>query len=247
MRTYQWPIWALALAFAATTEAQQLQGQQGQQQQGQAQQQASNSVSQSNTSSGAIAGTASNNQGITINGGEVPTTTTLRNVPALGSIGLTTTLTETCMGSAGGQAVIAGFGVGGGKTYVDWECVRRLHARDIRARDPEVAKEILCGSREVWDARERVALATNNQSTACYGPRPRNGPHYAENDEAVIVRTVDSRGSQVDVVSLAEPVAIRTGSKAGTSAKPREKRMAEPAPAESDAYGGCEYDEGYCL
>ena len=71
--------------------------------------------------------------------------------------GLTTTLSETCMGSTSFSVGFAGGAVAGGTTHVDEDCVRRLNAREIRTYgDVEVSKEIMCGNEEVRAAFKRV-------------------------------------------------------------------------------------------
>ena len=61
----------------------------------------------------------------TING-----STTLRNVPSLGTT-LLTTSGDTCMGSTSGSVVMAGFGLAGGSTYVDSDCKRLKNSREL--------------------------------------------------------------------------------------------------------------------
>ena len=56
--------------------------------------------------------------------------TTIRNVPAMGTT-LLTTSNDTCMGSTSGSVVVAGFGIGGGSTYVDTDCRRIKNAREL--------------------------------------------------------------------------------------------------------------------
>jgi hypothetical protein len=77
-------------------------------------------------------------------------TQTLKNVPNVYAPALTTTLTETCMGSSSGGFSIAGFGISGGGTWVDAECVNRLNARDVKALPVPgaalAAKEVLCAN-----------------------------------------------------------------------------------------------------
>jgi len=77
-------------------------------------------------------------------------TQTLKNVPNVYAPALTTTLTETCMGSTSGGVSIAGFGISGGGTWVDVECVNRLNARDVKSLPVPgaalAAKEVLCAN-----------------------------------------------------------------------------------------------------
>jgi hypothetical protein len=70
---------------------------------------------------------------------------------------LTTTFSETCMGSTSMGAGFAGGAVSIGSTWTDEECIRRLSAREIRTfGDVFAAKEIMCGNVEVRQAFKRV-------------------------------------------------------------------------------------------
>lgn len=96
---------------------------------------------------------------------EVSGTQTLKNVPSMGAPGLTTTLTETCMGSSSGGLVVAGFGGSLGSTWTDKECVNRLNAREVRTLGSDgalAAKEIMCSN-------EVVRLAYRHIGKPCYG------------------------------------------------------------------------------
>lgn len=84
-------------------------------------------------------------------------TTTLKMAPAITAPNLSTTLTETCMGSStvGGSGI--GFGVSLGTTWTDTDCVRRLNAREISSYgDKEAAKELMCLNPEVAQAYAAV-------------------------------------------------------------------------------------------
>jgi len=140
---------APATAFAQTQEANAVSG----------------SIAGSESTSGAINSGVS--QGITINYPDVPETQTfkydqsggykLHTTAAAVAPALTTTLTETCMGSASVGVAVTGWGVSGGKTYVDEECVRRLHSRELRAMGFLAASaELMCGNEEVAAAMDRA-------------------------------------------------------------------------------------------
>ena len=119
--------------------------------------------------------TQGNAQNITFNQpAEVATrasgTTTVKMAPAITAPNMTTTLTETCMGSStvGGAGV--GFGVSLGTTWTDVDCVRRLNAREIASfGDKEAAKELLCINPDVAAAYAaagrpcRIAAAPSTQ------------------------------------------------------------------------------------
>ncbi len=70
---------------------------------------------------------------------------------------LTTTLTETCMGSTSFGGGFSGGSFSFGTTWRDHACVRRLDAREIRSYgDIQAAKEIMCDSDLVREAFKRV-------------------------------------------------------------------------------------------
>lgn len=96
------------------------------------------------TSSGASA-QQGNSQAVN-NISNTPADQAIRTAPSVAAPALTTTLTETCMGSASGGVSTMGFGLTLGKTYIDNACVRRLNAREIAQTlgDKDVAKEIMC-------------------------------------------------------------------------------------------------------
>ena len=84
------------------------------------------------TSASSGAATAGNSQ--TINNNQItPSTQTLRTAPQVFAPALTTTLTETCMGSTSLGVSVIGWGATGGTTWNDGECVRRLNARELNS------------------------------------------------------------------------------------------------------------------
>ena len=84
-------------------------------------------------------------------------TQTIKNVPSAYAPALTTTLTETCMGSTSGGVSVAGFGVSAGSTWSDAECINRLNARELRAMgENAAAKEVLCENPAVRAAFQKV-------------------------------------------------------------------------------------------
>jgi hypothetical protein len=93
----------------------------------------------------------------------------VKSVPGIVAPALTTTLTETCMGSTSVGGAVLGFGITVGSTWKDEECVRRLHAREVSALgEKDVAKEVLCGSPIVAAAYAAVGrpckLATSSNT-----------------------------------------------------------------------------------
>jgi hypothetical protein len=70
---------------------------------------------------------------------------------------LTTTLTETCMGSTSVGGGFSGGSFSFGTTWRDVECVNRLNAREIKTfGDIQAAKEIMCSNDTVREAFKRV-------------------------------------------------------------------------------------------
>jgi len=110
-------------------------------------------ASGSGTSAGAGTGTSSaagdpgsspNNTKSTVDYGG---TYTVKTVPNIVAPSLTTTLSDTCMGSASFGLSFTGFGATGGTTMVDQACVRRLDSREFRAMGlNDVALALLCQS-----------------------------------------------------------------------------------------------------
>jgi hypothetical protein len=109
-----------------------------------------------------------------------PKTQTVKTVPTVYAPALTTTLTETCMGSTslGGSGV--GIGVTIGTTWHDQDCVRRLNAREIGQLigDREAARAILCESASVKEAYDRIGRPCPGQPgytpemASVYMPQP---------------------------------------------------------------------------
>ena len=138
----------------------------------------SGSISGSQSQSGAINSGVS--QGITINYPDQPETQTYKQdysgnykidtTAAAVAPALTTTLTETCMGSASVGVAVTGWGVSGGKTYVDEECVRRLHSRELRSMGFLAASaELMCGNEDVAAAMERAGTPCGGLKQAGHG------------------------------------------------------------------------------
>ncbi len=132
------------------------------------------STSTSSSGSGAEAGAANgtNYQGNTT---IKQTSTGVKQhkwVPDASAPGLTTTLTETCMGSSSGGLSISGFGVSGGTTWTDEACVRRLDARELGSQGSKAASlERLCE-----DPKNRAAILRANKrydkTFLCYDDSP---------------------------------------------------------------------------
>jgi hypothetical protein len=83
----------------------------------------------------------------------------VKTVPNIQAPSLTTTLSDTCMGSVSFGLAFTGFGATGGSTMVDQACVRRLDAREFRAMGlNDVALALLCQS----DSNRKAVEATGH-------------------------------------------------------------------------------------
>jgi hypothetical protein len=82
----------------------------------------------------------------------------VRTVPTVYAPALTTTLTETCMGSTTAGGSWLGGGISLGTTWEDKSCKRRLNARELAQTlgDREAARAVLCGDPDIADAYERL-------------------------------------------------------------------------------------------
>jgi hypothetical protein len=99
-------------------------------------------------------------------------------VPAVVAPSLTTTLSETCMGSTSMGVAGAGFGVSFGSTWKDEACVRRLDSRELRSFGSGLApndailfhfaaKERMCADKKIRAAFERVYMMTDRKDALC--------------------------------------------------------------------------------
>ena len=105
-----------------------------------------------NTPFTSTTGVDARNQSQSINNSDLSHAVGMAVAPAL-----TTTFSETCMGSTSAGAGFAGGAVSVGSTWEDESCIRRLDAREVKSMgDAEAAKEILCESAKVRAAFKRV-------------------------------------------------------------------------------------------
>ncbi len=133
-----------------------------------------NNVNNSDSVSGAEAGAANgtNYQGNTTINQSSKGVKQHKWVPDASAPGLTTTLTETCMGSTTGGFSISGLGLSGGTTWTDSACVRRLDARELGSQGAKAASlERMCE-----DPRNRSAILRANKQFGsnflCYADTP---------------------------------------------------------------------------
>ena len=131
-----------------------------------------NATATANTSSSSQQG---NTQGITTTnyGSDLSD-----SVPSVITPSLTTTLSETCMGSTSMGIAGAGFGISFGSTWKDEACVRRLDSRELRSFGVGLApndailfhfaaKERMCADPKIRQAFERVYMMTDRKDALC--------------------------------------------------------------------------------
>ena len=95
----------------------------------------------------------------------------IKTVPDVSAPGLTTTMTETCMGSTSGGVAWLGFGITGGTTWRDGRCANRLDARQMGqfgvqvndARLVHAGVELLCETSSVQRAAARAGVICGPQ------------------------------------------------------------------------------------
>lgn len=106
----------------------------------------------------------------------------VRTTPSIAAPALTTTLSDTCMGSTSFGVSVTGFGLTGGTTQVDQACVRRLDAREFRAMGlTDVALALLCQS----DANRKAVEATGHLCPGTNAPLARrpDAPQYSDDEK----------------------------------------------------------------
>jgi hypothetical protein len=117
-----------------------------------------------------------NAQSITFNS---KTPDSLKTNPTVYAPALTTTLTETCMGSTSGGLSVLGFGGTLGTTWNDSQCVRRLNAREMAQTlgDRDAARALLCQDKDVAEAYRSVGQDCKARTVvATYVGPPPPGP-----------------------------------------------------------------------
>ncbi|SAK72479.1 chemotaxis protein CheA [Caballeronia temeraria] len=148
----------------------------------------------------------------------------VRTTPAIAAPSLTTTLSDTCMGSASFGLSITGFGATGGTTLVDQACVRRLDAREFRAMGlTDVALALLCQS----DANRRAVEATGHLCPGTTKPLAKSG------EDAVLSDDEKYRDPLVRA-RLGLPVTAANNPEVNLKSQD-EAKQAQPAPAKQVA------------
>lgn len=156
---------------------------------------------------------------------------TVKSAPPVVAPSLTSTFSDTCMGSASFGLSFVGFGATGGTTMVDEACVRRLDSREFRAMGlNDVALALLCQS-----AANRAAVEATGR--ACPSAA-------AKGDTASVASTITlSKAADRSTVAPVEkqiekqvaPIAVTEAPQvsqpinvANTDAKPMEVLSTEP-------------------
>lgn len=114
-----------------------------------------------------------------------------KSVPGVIAPSLTTTLSETCMGSTSMGVAGAGFGVSFGSTWKDDACVRRLDSRELRSFGAGLApndailfhfaaKERMCADPKIRAAFERVYSMTDRKDALCQATADDHAKQAAE-------------------------------------------------------------------
>ncbi|HEM7909022.1 TPA: chemotaxis protein CheA, partial [Burkholderia multivorans] len=159
-------------------------------------------------------------------------TQTIKTNPAIQAPGLTTTLSDTCMGSVSVGVSFPGFGATGGTTLVDQACVRRLDAREFRAMGlTDVALALLCQS----DANRRAVEATGHLCPGTTAPLARS--NVAPSAEATVADDIKYRDPLVRTrlglppLDAAVPAAAATRPIATSAVQSAPLSMPMPAPA----------------
>ncbi|WP_250514926.1 hypothetical protein [Caballeronia sp. INDeC2] len=148
----------------------------------------------------------------------------VRTTPSIAAPALTTTLSDTCMGSASFGLSITGFGATGGTTLVDQACVRRLDAREFRAMGlTDVALALLCQS----DANRRAVEATGHLCPGTTTPLAKSGADAVLSDD-------EKYRDPLVRARLGLPVTAANNPEVNLKSQDDAKRM-QPAPAKQVA------------
>ncbi|WP_244197931.1 hypothetical protein [Caballeronia ptereochthonis] len=157
----------------------------------------------------------------------------VRTTPAIAAPALTTTLSDTCMGSASFGLSITGFGATGGTTLVDQACVRRLDAREFRAMGlTDVALALLCQS----DANRRAVEATGHLCPGTTKPLAKSGEDAVLSDDEKYRDPLVRARLGLPMTAANNPE-VNLKTQAAPEIKQPEpaaaKQIAQPAPAEA--------------
>ncbi|KXU87365.1 hypothetical protein CR51_35660 [Caballeronia megalochromosomata] len=158
----------------------------------------------------------------------------VRTTPAIAAPALTTTLSDTCMGSASFGLSITGFGATGGTTLVDQACVRRLDAREFRAMGlTDVALALLCQS----DANRRAVEATGHLCPGTTTPLAKSGADAVLSDDEKYRDPLVRARLGLPVTAANNPdVNLKTQDDAKQAHPAPAKQVAQPTPVAARVY-----------
>jgi hypothetical protein len=158
----------------------------------------------------------------------------VRTTPSIAAPALTTTLSDTCMGSASFGLSITGFGATGGTTLVDQACVRRLDAREFRAMGlTDVALALLCQS----DANRRAVEATGHLCPGTTTPLVKSGEDAVlSDDERYRDPLVRARLGLPMTAANNPEVNLKTRNEAKQDQPAPAKQIAQPTPVAARVY-----------
>lgn len=118
----------------------------------------------------------------------------MKNTPNASAPALTTTMTETCMGSSSVGGAAPGFGLSFGTTWRDSACVRRLDARQLSALGYNLgAKELMCDS-------DAVRAALQRAGTPCYNDLPNEAKRPEDRAVVAPAEETPARGYNNDLL-----------------------------------------------
>ncbi|MDB5991925.1 MAG: hypothetical protein JWQ10_3328 [Herbaspirillum sp.] len=160
---------------------------------------------------------------------------TVKSAPAIVAPSLTSTFSDTCMGSASFGLSFVGFGATAGSTMVDEACVRRLDSREFRAMGlNDVALALLCQSaanRKAVEATGRACPSAPGSDTASIAPTPVIKMSKAAERSTAMPPIIDQQAAPITLTQTPQASAMQTSqpiSLANTEAKPMEVLSADP-------------------
>jgi hypothetical protein len=159
-------------------------------------------ISSSGANSAALQG---NQQGVTINGGDVPDH--LRTAPAIVAPGLVASYVE-CFGSASGGVSVMGFGVTLGKTYTDTDCQHRRDANSaVALGEVAIGYQVMCQNASFFKADQATKKACKIGPD---GMAPEVQPLPAETSKAPKVEPISERSVESILAANRSEVAFLT-------------------------------------
>jgi hypothetical protein len=173
---------------------------------------------------------------------------TVKSAPPIAAPSLTSTFSDTCMGSSSFGLSFVGFGATGGTTMVDEACVRRLDSREFRAMGlNDVALALLCQSpanRKAVEAAGRACpsasapsdtAAATATTTAVVTVMQPVQPMSSDRKDLAPVEPQASLAAPVVPAEAPPPVKEQPAAAAPQQASLTSEATAEPVPAQEHA------------